>query len=966
VRGRRGAAAVVMGLAVVAGTALVMAPGVAAAAGPSGVAGSSAVTPAAGGPGPLPRGTRARGAVPATSVLTAEVALRPADPAALEAFDEAVTTPSSPLYRHFLARGQFAARFGPPASAIAATRSWLRTQGLDVGATTPDGLLIPVSGSAATVGRAFGVGFDQDQLASGRMVHEPTARPVVPSALASSVAGVVGLDDLAVATPQIRRPPAGPRQAPATAGARSEGPVPHSGPSACGAAQSVGATAPELAQAYSMSSLEPADEGQNVTVAIYELEPYLPSDITVFKNCYAINPTVTPVSVDGTPTNDGPGSGEAALDIEMVMGLAPQASIDVYVGRNGGDGPLDVYSRMVTDDAAQVLSTSWGECEPEAGTAVVEFESELFQEAAAQGQSMVAASGDEGSEDCDFPGIDNDTSLEVDDPGSQPWVTSVGGTELSSLGPPPVESVWNTGASQGTTGGGNSRLWTMPSWQLGPGVESADTLADDSYTGAPPCPLSAGGGTVSCREVPDVSSDGDPSTGYATFWSGEWVIVGGTSMGAPLWAALTALADENGATPRRLGLLSPALYQAGCASPRPFNDITAGDNQPVGSPPSDPPHLPGGVDYPATPGYDMASGLGTPIASELIPDLITPANACPSVSGMSVASGPSGGGTVVTVTGANLGGVGEVDFGPGNAGTVLSVSASSVTVRTPASPTAGWDTAQVVVKAGADAIGFDGRNYFTYTGLRGYWTTAADGGIFSFGSVAFHGSLGDDHLVKPIVGMSPTASARGYWLVASDGGVFAEGDAVFHGSLGGIALDKPIVGMATTPDGGGYWLVASDGGVFAFGDAGFYGSMGGHPLNAPVVGMAATPDGGGYWLVASDGGIFAFGDAGYFGSTGGIRLDKPIVAMASTPDGDGYWLAASDGGVFAFGNAVFRGSLGGIPLDEPIVGMGTPFGGGGYWLVASDGGIFAFGDAGFAGSMGGHHLNAPMVAMAGT
>src|SRR5208283_5460228 len=113
-------------------------------------------------------------------------------------------------------------------------------------------------------------------------------------------------------------------------------------------------------------------------------------------------------------------------------------------------------------------------------------------------------------------GISDNASLEVDDPGSQPWVTGVGGTELDSFGTPPAETTWNTGIYEGTGGGGNSTQWTMPSWQLGPGVQSGFTKADDSYTGASPCPLSAGAGTVSCREVPDVSSDGDPYTGYAT------------------------------------------------------------------------------------------------------------------------------------------------------------------------------------------------------------------------------------------------------------------------------------------------------------------------------------------------------------------------------------------------------------------------------------------------------------------
>ena len=109
--------------------------------------------------------------------------------------------------------------------------------------------------------------------------------------------------------------------------------------------------------------------------------------------------------------------------------------------------------------------------------------------------------------------------------------------------------------------------------------------------------------------------------------------------------------------------------------------------------------------------------------------------------------------------------------------------------------------------------------------------------------------------------MAATPSGNGYWEVASDGGIFSFGDAAFHGSMGGMPLNAPIVGMAATPSGNGYWEVASDGGIFSFGDAAFHGSMGGTPLNAPIVGMAATPSGDGYWEVASDGGLFAFGDA---------------------------------------------------------------------------------------------------------
>jgi hypothetical protein len=247
---------------------------------------------------------------------------------------------------------------------------------------------------------------------------------------------------------------------------------------------------------------------------------------------------------------------------------------------------------------------------------------------------------------------------------------------------------------------------------------------------------------------------------------------------------------------------------------------------------------------------------------------------------------------------------------------------------------------------------------------QGYWETASDGGIFSFGQSGFAGSMGGHPLNAPVVGMAATPDGNGYWEVARDGGVFSFGDARFFGSMGGKALNAPIVGIAATPDGGGYWLVASDGGVFSFGDATFFGSMGGKPLAAPIVGIASTPHSWGYWLVASDGGVFSFGNATYYGSMGGKALNAPIVGMGATPHDGGYWLVASDGGVFSFGDATFYGSMGGKALNAPIVGTaGTPDGGG-YWEFAADGGVFSFGDAQFLGSMGSHPLNAPVVGAA--
>jgi outer membrane protein assembly factor BamB len=301
---------------------------------------------------------------------------------------------------------------------------------------------------------------------------------------------------------------------------------------------------------------------------------------------------------------------------------------------------------------------------------------------------------------------------------------------------------------------------------------------------------------------------------------------------------------------------------------------------------------------------------------------------------------------------------------PGNGAVVQSFSVPGMDHFV--SPSSGGG--RVFLGAGNQLLAFNGQNPYVPgpPPVQGYWTAAADGGVFAYGTAGWFGSKGGQHLNAPVVGMAATPSGRGYWLAASDGGVFTFGDAGWFGSKGGQPLNAPVVGMAATPSGRGYWLVAADGGIFSFGDAGFFGSTGSLRLNAPVVGMAATPSGG-YRMVASDGGIFDFGPgAAFFGSTGGQRLFAPVVGMAGAPAG-GYWLVAADGGVFCFGpGAGFRGSTGGQRLNQPVVGIAATADSQGYRMTARDGGIFDFGTAQYYGSQGGLPLNAPMVAIAAT
>jgi hypothetical protein len=244
---------------------------------------------------------------------------------------------------------------------------------------------------------------------------------------------------------------------------------------------------------------------------------------------------------------------------------------------------------------------------------------------------------------------------------------------------------------------------------------------------------------------------------------------------------------------------------------------------------------------------------------------------------------------------------------------------------------------------------------------QGYWLTAGDGGVFTFGHARFHGSLGNVHLNAPVIGIAAPLSGAGYWLAGKDGGVFSF-NTHFYGSLGDVHLAAPIAGIAATPDGLGYYLVGADGGVFTFGDAHFKGSLGNVHLAAPIVGIAVTPNGGGYYLVGKDGGVFTFGDAHFKGALGATPPASPVVGIAVDRSTDGYWLAGANGGIYSFGAPSF-GSVANVALHAPVVGIAATEDGLGYRLAGSDGGMFCFGDAHFLGSLGNVALAQPLVGM---
>lgn len=658
----------------------------------------------------LPPHTVRIGNVRSSMEISGAVGLRSRDQAGLTRFLADVTDRISPAFHQYLTRSEFASRFGASESAVAAVTRVLRSDGLHPSVSS-NRILVTFHGDAARVERAFGTGLADFRFSNGRTGWGATSAARLPSAIAGSVSGVVGLDDLVHMSSGIEKAP---RVARGPVKASSLPKAAAGAPSACTSAkaQSVygGVTADQLAHAYGVDGLySTGDLGGGQTVDIFELEPFLMSDIVAYDKCYfgpnETNTThVSVTQVDGGP-GTGPGVGEASLDVEDVSTIAPDAEIHVYEGPNTTFGSLDAYNAIATADNARVVSTSWGLCESafQSGSpGTQEVESEIFAETAAQGQSVFAAAGDDGSDDCSGQApTPTANELSVDDPASQPYVTSVGGTTFTDITEPPTEQVWNDGNDWGAGGGGISDTWAEPSWQADATVTgianaagtSEQPCSDDSTGVGGPYNLAGVDTTLpsgtSCRLVPDVTALADEFTGITTYWNGQMSTVGGTSSSTPLWAAMTA--DMNGSSfcdGTTLGFVSPLLYDVASSGPsdyaHAFNDITVGNNDSLG--------VGDGTDFPATSGYDLASGLGSPKITNLDGDPGLAQQACalvqsssnpPTVSGVSPSSGTNEGGTSVTIAGNDFGTTTGAVYVGTQAATVVSWSSTSIAITTP-------------------------------------------------------------------------------------------------------------------------------------------------------------------------------------------------------------------------------------------------------------------------------------------
>jgi subtilase family serine protease len=621
------------------------------------------------------------------SQMGVDVVLQPGNKAGLNSLLDALYTPGSADYDHWLAAGQFDSKFAPSQATVRAMTTYLQGKGLTVQPTVTPFLLRAV-GSSTQIDAAFATTIDNYRNAHGVKFYSNDTPASVPASLASSVLGVVGLTSTVRLQPTYQVAPSG-----STRHGRGEPSceipypttlaqlqaIPASGPynGYGGGPGCSGLTPSQTNGIYNAPNAGPRAKGAGANVAVFELSAYNHSDISTWAQTFYgshYHPNLVDINVDGGPlapnTSQCPagdtcyygygGDEEVEADIEQDLTIAPDNdSLLVYNAPNDvtGQTELDEYATIANQDIADSVSSSWAICEPDAGLGYAEAENLIFEQMAAQGQSMFASSGDTGAFECIRDGTFSDYApLEALDPASQPWVTSAGGTSFGTFDPGSnshpsypygTEEVWNTldvcsgnnsstasstgiidCGTYGAGGGGHSIFWPMPNYQRGPGVINPYTVYGPSN-----CALAAAG--QPCREGPDISANADPLTGYAEYCTGSsyvspnptgkdyesacfgqtktpgapgWFHIGGTSLSAPLWAALFTDRDAfHGSRSGAANYLLYTLFDNPRTNAADFHDIT-GFHQVSNN---------NGY-YPVTPGYDEATGIGTPNFTGLI------------------------------------------------------------------------------------------------------------------------------------------------------------------------------------------------------------------------------------------------------------------------------------------------------------------------------------------------------------
>ncbi len=580
---------------------------------------------------------------------------RPPDrEAALQKFLREAHTVGSDGYHKWLTPQQFGKQFGPVDSDIQTATAWLSSHGLRVSRVTLGKQFIEFSGNAGQVREAFHTQIHQYE-ARGSTAYANAGEIRIPEALAPLVRGLSPLGG-SHATPDVRVAGHGVYSR-STRKAKAEWTIPNPFGTANPNAYLV--TPEDFATQYDLAPLYKAGvNGAGQTIGIVNESNIDLSLVAAYQSLFGVAGTTPQVVIDG----DDPGTlnqvdVEAYLDVEVSGAVAPKATVDLYIA-SAGDlvDPLELAAlRAVEDNQASVLSVSFGQCEFVLQNAGNQFWASLWEQAAAQGQTALVASGDSGSE-CLLEEINTVSGL-----ASTPWNVAVGGTDfyysdyasggasaaslwnstndnsLGSLLAPLPEQPWDDpyglniiadGYQRGerdAAGGGVSNCsvensttgactsgYAKPAWQTGPGVpaDGARDLPDVSLFASNGANLSTY--AICAGEGECVASGGEADV----------LLVGGTSASSPAMAGIMALVDQKYG---RQGQANFTLYPLAQQQPTAFHDITVGNNSEVCGGSSNPPicvlqwnGIYGTPQYPAGPGYDQASGLGSVDANVLV------------------------------------------------------------------------------------------------------------------------------------------------------------------------------------------------------------------------------------------------------------------------------------------------------------------------------------------------------------
>jgi kumamolisin len=555
----------------------------------------------------------------------------------LARFIRSTTDRKSPNYHKFLTPAQFKTAYSPLPSDVTAVINDLKANKITVTGVSSNNLMVKATGKLADINRYFSTSV-HNYLDGTERYSAPAKQPKVPARLQPTVSSVLGLNSKHLFKPNFRFRPS----QVGTNRVSSPKFKPHSTATGIPGDFTVG----DVVERYQVQPLYDAGNlGQGRTVGIATLAAFDPSDAYGYWDAIGLSykpNRITVVDVAGGGDYDG--DIETTLDVQQAGGLAPQANIIVYDGPNTDLGFLGVFLQAVLDNQVDTLSTSWGDAEIFFLPAYVAIFDSIFAQAAAQGISVFASSGDAGAfeinRSLNLPQFTKVTSVGY--PGSSPWLTSAGGLTIAgdidlgfgSVITIPQDRPWGWNYLQTTLdqnfpyggylsyfpsggGGGVSAMEPVPDYQLNvPGIQVTqpsqflrlgvkDNSGDFEFVdplaifGYPQLPDDFAG-----RNIPDISLNADPNTGYLIYYYGSfYAYSGGTSFVAPQLNGITALISQSAKS--RLGLLNPALYRiakkVGYPVNGPFNDITTGDN----------------LGFSATPGYDPASGIGSINAANL-------------------------------------------------------------------------------------------------------------------------------------------------------------------------------------------------------------------------------------------------------------------------------------------------------------------------------------------------------------